>query len=185
MTGAAASAEKPRLVLGFACIRRSLMRDESIVMIASAGVAAARPSPARREYVGRSTVLSLCGECDLATRGQLQVELTRALSGRAEDLLILDLSRLGFCDLGCARLICAASHAGHVVVTGMSASMSKMFDMLDPGLTLSRSGAVHVNPHQRGAQSRGLSTSTTSTAPAQYTDGARLESTDEVRLPHP
>ncbi len=110
-------------------------------MTATVDVAAAHLPLPRLHARGRSTILSLCGECDLATRGQLQVEFTQALAGGVEHLLILDLSRLDFCDLGSARLIYEASHADRVVVTGMSASMSKMFDMLDPDLTLSRAAA--------------------------------------------
>ncbi len=140
----------------------------------------------RRHDRGRSTVLSLSGECDLSTRFQLQVALTRAVSSSDEDVLIVDLSRLEFCDVSCARLICDASRAGHVVVTGMSASVGRMFDLLDPGRRLSRSGAVHDNLHLVvPAQRRGLSTSTTSTSPSQDTVGARPESTGEVRPSHP
>ena len=130
---------------------------------------------ARRHDSGRSTVLSLCGEYDLATRGQLQVALAHALSGGVEDVLILDLSRLDFCDVGCARLICDASRAGHVVVTGMSATLGRMLDLLDPDLRLARSGAAHDNVHLIPRQRRGLGTSTALSNPSRDTDGARPE----------
>ncbi len=154
-------------------------------MTATVDAAAAHLPLPRLHARGRSTILSLCGECDLATRGQLQVALTQALAGGVEHLLILDLSRLDFCDLSSARLIYEASRADRVVVTGMSASVARMFDLLDPDHTQSRSSAPHDNPHPTSQLGRGLSTSTTTVSPSPDTDGARPESTGEVRYPTP
>lgn len=87
---------------------------------------------------GGARVLGLSGECDLATRQQLENALARALSARDLDPLILDLSGLEFCDVGCTWLVCEAGRQGRVVLAGLSGIVGKVLGLLDPDDRVSR-----------------------------------------------
>jgi anti-anti-sigma factor len=77
-------------------------------------------------------VLGLSGECDVATRHQLENALAQALSARGLEPLILDLSTLEFCDVGCTRMVCEAGRQGRVALAGLSGTVGKVFGLLDP-----------------------------------------------------
>jgi hypothetical protein len=81
---------------------------------------------------GGTRVLELSGECDLATRQQLENALAQALSTRDLDPLVLDLSRLEFCDVGCTWLVCEASRQGRVALAAPAGIVGKVVGLLDP-----------------------------------------------------
>ena len=85
-----------------------------------------------RHDTGGARVLGLSGECDLATRHQLENALAQALSARGPDPLILDLAGLEFCDVGCTRMVCEAGGQGRVALVGLSGIVGKVFGLLDP-----------------------------------------------------
>ena len=91
-----------------------------------------------RHDKGGARVLGISGECDLATRHQLENALAQALSARGLDPLILDLSGLEFCDVGCTRMVREAGRQGRVALAGMSGIVGKVFGLLDPEHRVSR-----------------------------------------------
>lgn len=76
-------------------------------------------------------VLSLTGECDIATREMLESGLTDALTDKGR-VLIVDLSDLEFCDGGAAALVLVAAQDNPLVLVGLNGSASYVFDLLDP-----------------------------------------------------
>lgn len=95
-----------------------------------------------RHYdLNRCRVLELCGEFDLATEPELRAGLELALaSGPAA--LIVDLTRVGFCDVGCARMILAAARRTYTAVVGLSGAAALVFNLIDPTEDLTRHRSV-------------------------------------------
>ena len=98
----------------------------------SATISPCLPLRVSRHDHGGARVLELHGECDLATQSLLQRALAQALSARGHRPLILDLSRLEFCDVGCTRMVCEASRQGRVALAGASGIVGKLVGLLDP-----------------------------------------------------
>ncbi|MGA8979128.1 MAG: STAS domain-containing protein [Pedococcus sp.] len=90
---------------------------------------------------GKVWVLTLTGESDLASRDLLARELETA-ENRHRERLVLDVSRLRFCDAASVELILGAARRTWVGMTGATASVARVFELLDPD------GIVHaVSPH--------------------------------------
>jgi STAS domain len=90
-------------------------------------VSLSRPLQAKHSDHGRLWVLELVGEADLATCELLEAELDIA-TGMDRDRLVLDLTRLRFCDVHCARMILAAAST----VAGATGPVGRVFEFLDP-----------------------------------------------------
>ncbi len=86
---------------------------------------------ARRYDVGPIEVLELVGELDLATCDLLRDVLTESLAGRP-DGLVVDLTRVGFCDVGCCRIVLRARDQTRVALVGLAGTVRRLFDLLDP-----------------------------------------------------
>ena len=106
-------------------------------------VADERPSwmlRVRHDDCGAVWVLTLVGESDLASRDVLAHEL-EAAENRHRERLVLDVSRLLFCDAASVELIVGAARRTWVGMTGATTSVRRVFELLDPD------GIVHsVSP---------------------------------------
>ncbi len=89
----------------------------------------------------RVEVLELVGVCDLATREVLRHTVTGALEP-APKALVVDLSRVEFCDAGSAAVFLTAGRRTPLVLIGAHGIVNRVFDLLDPARTLSRSESV-------------------------------------------
>ncbi|MEO5981398.1 MAG: STAS domain-containing protein [Pedococcus sp.] len=87
--------------------------------------------------LGTVWVLALSGESDLASRDVLTQELYAA-EGRQRERLVLDLSRLSFCDAASVQLFLGAARRSWVGRTGATVCVSRVFELMDPY------GAVHA-----------------------------------------
>ncbi len=96
---------------------------------------------ARRYDEGPVRVLELFGECDLATGEVLRAALTDALSSHPATL-VLDLSRVEFCDVSCAGLVFSAGQHTEVVLAGLAGVVRRLFDVLDPDQQLPRYNTI-------------------------------------------
>ena len=89
---------------------------------------------------GAVWVVKLVGEADLSTQTTLESALSRALSMK-RDTVVVDVSRLTFCDATCACALLDANRAGRrLVVAGHTGIVSRVFQLLDPGQTIARHG---------------------------------------------
>lgn len=96
---------------------------------------------ARHYDLGTFRVLELAGECDLATSEEFRTELADALA--AEPVaLIVDLTRVGFCDSNCAWRILDAAHHARLAAVGLGGVAGLVFDLLDPTEDLPRNRTV-------------------------------------------
>ncbi|QGN58910.1 STAS domain-containing protein [Nostocoides sp. HKS02] len=97
------------------------------------------PSPLRATHAdhGPVWVVDLLGEADLATWDILQEELDRA-ARMDRDKVVLDLSRLRFCDVHCAQLILAAGATTRLAIAGASGPVRRVFEVLDPAQRMPR-----------------------------------------------
>ena len=68
----------------------------------------------------------------MSTRDMLQSALDQTSSTRGHSPLILYLSRLELCDVGCTRMVCEASRQGRVALAGPAGMVDKVFGLLDP-----------------------------------------------------
>lgn len=94
---------------------------------------------ARHDDCGAVWVLTLIGESDLASRDVLSAELASA-ENRHRERLVLDVSRLRFCDAATVELILEAGRRTWVGLRGATASVGRVFELLDP------QGTVHAVP---------------------------------------
>ena len=90
-------------------------------------VGSSRPLRAKHFDRGRLWVVDLAGEADLATWEFLEAELDLA-TGMDRERVVLDLTRLRFCDVYCARLILAAAST----VAGAKGPVRRVLEFLDP-----------------------------------------------------
>jgi anti-anti-sigma factor len=90
---------------------------------------------------GPIRVLELYGECDLATGEVLRTALTDALSSNPT-MLVLDLTKLEFCDASCAGLVFNAGQQTKVVLAGLAGVVRRLFDVLDPDQQFARFATV-------------------------------------------
>ena len=89
------------------------------------------PLEVRRYNLDGCRVLTLAGECDLATRDTLRDGLDNALTDTPR-LLIVDLAQLRFCDGRGAALILIAAQTNPLALAGLTGTPRRVFDLLDP-----------------------------------------------------
>lgn len=101
------------------------------------------PEPLRATHAdhGPVWVVDLLGEADLATWDLLEQELDRA-ARMDRDKVVLNLTRLRFCDVHCAQLILAAATTTQLIIAGASGPVRRVFEVLDPAQRLPRYGGV-------------------------------------------
>jgi anti-anti-sigma regulatory factor len=85
---------------------------------------------ARHLAEGRSWVLELSGEADVATMGLLSQELAHIFSMHHEDVVV-DVGNLAFCDVASAHLLLTAQRRDLVTVTGATGSVKRVLDLLE------------------------------------------------------
>lgn len=95
----------------------------------------------RSYFLERVEVLEIIGVCDIATREVLRHTVAGALEA-APKALVVDLSGVEFCDAGSAAVFLTAGRRTPLVLIGAQRIVNRVFDVLDPGATLSRSGSV-------------------------------------------
>jgi anti-sigma B factor antagonist len=96
---------------------------------------------ARRYDQGPVRVLELFGECDLVTGEVLRAALADALSTRPK-MLVLDLSRVEFCDAAGAGLVFSASQHTRVALARLAGVVRRLFDVHDPDQQLPRYATI-------------------------------------------
>ena len=79
---------------------------------------------------GPDGVLVLSGEADLATRTMLREALAEAVAMNRERLIV-DVTRLRFCDVQSAHLILTAGGTSPVHVTGSAGTVKRVLDLVD------------------------------------------------------
>lgn len=100
---------------------------------------------ARHLDEGPCWVLELSGEADVVTLGVLRAELAHAVAMNHERVVV-ELSRLRFCDVQSAHSILAASRATPITVRGATGSVRRTFDLLGSLQQRSGYGAVPPSP---------------------------------------
>jgi hypothetical protein len=112
------------------------------------------PAPLRAERRDDEPigVLKLSGEADLLTRELLRRELSRAQMMHPR-CLVLDVTSLRFCDVGCAELILWSARRTPIIVVGAAGTVERIFQILDPQGLVTRhatyglaSGPAEVQP---------------------------------------
>lgn len=91
--------------------------------------------------LGHTNVLELVGECDVATVAYLRQTVVGAL-GQDHAALIVDLTRVPFCDAASAAVLLWAGQRTQVALVGMKGIVARVFQILDPGRTLTRRPSV-------------------------------------------
>ena len=86
--------------------------------------------------LGPCRVLALSGECDLATRHVLLGALDAGLAGNL--VLLVDLSRVAFCDADCAARILDSARSHPLALLGLTGTVRRVFDLLDPSQEVPR-----------------------------------------------
>ena len=92
------------------------------------------PEPFRANLHHESVtwVLELSGECDLASVGALRASLADAEdAARGGAGLVLDVSRLTYCDVRSAGLILQTSTAVRTLPSGADGIVKRVFDLTD------------------------------------------------------
>lgn len=84
---------------------------------------------------GISSVLELHGECDASNRGTLRDAISAALTNHP-GALVIDISRLTFCDGGCARDLLAVATWRRVGMTEAHGTVGQVLELLDSQLNL-------------------------------------------------
>lgn len=79
---------------------------------------------------GRSLVLELSGEADIATMGLLRQELGGILATRREGVVV-DVHHLAFCDVSSAQLLLSAQRRNRVTVSGATGSVKRVLALLE------------------------------------------------------
>jgi anti-anti-sigma regulatory factor len=82
-------------------------------------------------HLGAFRVVELSGDCDIATAQALRDGLAQAL-GDPDRGLIVDMSRVSFCDGESAATILVAGSGRRLAVVGVSGITGLVFDILDP-----------------------------------------------------
>jgi STAS domain len=80
---------------------------------------------------GSLWVLQLTGEADLATRSMFEEELAEAVAMHRERV-VLDVTRLRFCDVGSAELVLTTARTTPISLAGAAGPVKRVFEMLDP-----------------------------------------------------
>ena len=92
----------------------------------------ARPLLFRSCYrLGAFRVLELSGDCDIATAQALRDELAQQLVDQHQGLIV-DMSRVSFCDGASASAILTAGSGRRLAVVGVTGTPGRVFDILDP-----------------------------------------------------
>ena len=85
---------------------------------------------ARHRDGGATWMLELAGEADVATLALLRLELAQmAIMQRAA--LVVDVSRLVFCDVSSAELLLMARRSRPVTLVGATGTVKRVFDLLE------------------------------------------------------
>jgi hypothetical protein len=82
-------------------------------------------------------LLRLSGEADLMTREDLRRELLQAETLHP-NCLVLDVTELRFCDVGCAELILWSAQRTPIIMVGATGTVERLFQILDPKGTVTR-----------------------------------------------
>lgn len=90
---------------------------------------------------GRTDVLELAGDCDIATVASLRQTVVEAL-GHCPAALIVDLTHVRFCDAGSAAVLLSAGQRIPLVLVGAEGIVARVFEILDPGRALMRQPSV-------------------------------------------
>ena len=97
---------------------------------------------------GPDGVLVLSGEADLATRTMLREALAEAVAMNRERLIV-DVTRLRFCDVQSAHLILRADGTTPVHVTGSAGTVKRVLDLVDSLQRVPRDLAILDRPAGR------------------------------------
>ena len=97
---------------------------------------------------GPDGVLVLSGEADLATRTMLREALAEAVAMNRERLIV-DVTRLRFCDVQSAHLILRAGGTTPVHVTGSAGTVKRVLDLVDSLQRVPRDLAILDRPAGR------------------------------------
>jgi anti-anti-sigma regulatory factor len=85
---------------------------------------------ARHRSDGPSWILELSGEADTATSGVVRAFVSHMGTITDQDIVV-DVSRLRFCDVASAHLIMTSQGTRPVTVWGATGSVKRVFDLLD------------------------------------------------------
>jgi hypothetical protein len=98
------------------------------------------PFGARLRHDKASWVLELSGECDMGSLDRLELALARAERvAQDREGLIVDVSRLRFCDAHSAGLVMNTSTAVSTMLSGAGGIVKRVFDLIDPAHDMARS----------------------------------------------
>ena len=78
---------------------------------------------------GAFWVLELSGEADVATLGMLREELAQMVTLNREHVVV-DVTKLAFCDVASAHLLLTARRTIPVTLSGATGSVERVFDLL-------------------------------------------------------
>src|SRR5687768_13488813 len=79
---------------------------------------------------GAFWVLELSGEADLATLDMLKEELAQMFAVKRQ-LLVIEMSKLAFCDVHSAHLIRTAQRTSPITLNGVTGPVKRVFELLD------------------------------------------------------
>ena len=86
---------------------------------------------------GSVWVVELAGEADLSTQSTVERALNLALTHH-RTAVVVDVSRLTFCDSTCVSALLDANREGCLVLAGDQGIVSRVFDLLDPDQQIAR-----------------------------------------------
>ena len=86
---------------------------------------------------GAVWVVELAGEADLSTQTTVERALSLALT-QQRSAVVVDVSRLTFCDSTCVTAVLDANRDGCLVLEGDRGIVTRVFDLLDPDQHLAR-----------------------------------------------
>lgn len=109
--------------------------------IETAQPASSSPLRLRSRDSGSTRVLTLAGECDLATRDALGAGLADAMSGNP-GALVVDLTDVSFCDAACAGMLLAVARQIPVGLVKPTRIVARSLDLLAPRALLPRWATV-------------------------------------------
>lgn len=85
---------------------------------------------ARHRSDGRTWVLELSGEADIATFGLVRMVVAQ-MATVTDECIAVDVGNLDFCDVASAHLITTSRGTTPITVWGATGSVKRVFDLLD------------------------------------------------------